>query len=184
MVIGQDPYTVTCQVCDPDPDNASLPARRSGDFQEIVHPVIVGAEYLRFQHKQSIFPSIEGSLRIDLTRGGKSLNGGGRMPTADRLSENDRNAIIDFLFGIETPAHRRVRADNIPPYVFRGFQRWFDDEGYPAIKPPWGTLNAIDLNTGTIKWKVPLGEFEELTERGIPITGTENTGDRLLPPVA
>jgi quinoprotein glucose dehydrogenase len=69
-----------------------------------------------------------------------------------------------------------VKADDIPPYVFRGFQRWFDDEGYPAIKPPWGTLNAVDLNTGIIKWKVPLGEFEELTKRGIPITGTENYG--------
>ncbi len=104
------------------------------------------------------------------------VKGGGRMPTFDRLKEDDRNAIVDFLFGIETPVSRRVAADDIPPYVFRGFQRWFDDEGYPAIKPPWGTLNAVDLNTGDIKWKVPLGEFEELTKRGIPITGTENYG--------
>ena len=49
-------------------------------------------------------------------------------------------------------------------------------EGYPAIKPPWGTLNAVDLNTGEIKWKVPLGEYPELTARGIPPTGTENYG--------
>lgn len=98
------------------------------------------------------------------------------MPAFDRLAEDDRNAIIDFLYGIETPVSSRVKADDIPPYVFRGFQRWFDDEGYPAIKPPWGTLNAVDLNTGIIKWKVPLGEFEELTKRGIPITGTENYG--------
>ncbi len=104
------------------------------------------------------------------------VNGGGRMPAFDRLAEDDRNAIIDFLYGIETPVSSRVKADDIPPYVFRGFQRWFDDEGYPAIKPPWGTLNAVDLNTGIIKWKVPLGEFEELTKRGIPITGTENYG--------
>ncbi len=51
-----------------------------------------------------------------------------------------------------------------------------DQEGYPAIKPPWGTLNAIDLNEGTIKWKVPLGEIEELTKRGLPPTGTKNFG--------
>jgi quinoprotein glucose dehydrogenase len=108
------------------------------------------------------------------------VNGGGRMPANDRLAEKDRNAIVDFLFGIETPVSRKVAADNIPPYVFRGFQRWFDDEGYPAIKPPWGTLNAVDLNTGTIKWKVPLGEFEELTKRGIPITGTENYGGPIV----
>lgn len=103
-------------------------------------------------------------------------NGGGRMPAFDRLAQKDKNAIVDFLFGIETPVSRKVAADNIPPYVFRGFQRWFDDEGYPAIKPPWGTLNAVDLNTGTIKWKVPLGEFEELSKRGVPITGMENYG--------
>jgi quinoprotein glucose dehydrogenase len=63
-----------------------------------------------------------------------------------------------------------------PPYAFAGFRRWFDREGYPAIKPPWGTLNAVDLNTGEIKWKVPLGEYPELTKRGIPPTGTENYG--------
>ncbi|MCB1123310.1 MAG: PQQ-binding-like beta-propeller repeat protein, partial [Verrucomicrobiae bacterium] len=104
------------------------------------------------------------------------VNGGGRMPAFDRLAKNDKEAILDFLFGVPTPVSRRVSRDDLPPYVFRGFQRWFDDEGYPAIKPPWGTLNAVDLNTGTIKWKVPLGEFKELTERGIPITGTENYG--------
>ncbi|MGF1670683.1 MAG: PQQ-binding-like beta-propeller repeat protein [Balneolaceae bacterium] len=49
-------------------------------------------------------------------------------------------------------------------------------EGYPAVKPPWGTLNAIDLNTGEHVWNIPLGEFEELTRRGVPQTGTENYG--------
>lgn len=104
------------------------------------------------------------------------LNGGGRMPSFDRLPQNDQKDIVDFLYGIETPPSNRTRRDDIPPYVFRGFQRWFDDEGYPAIKPPWGTLNAVDLNTGEVKWKVPLGEVPELTKRGIPITGTENYG--------
>ncbi len=105
------------------------------------------------------------------------VNGGGRMPAFDHMSENRRQAIIDFLFGLEEPNNVVANDDgDTPPYVFRGFQRFLDDEGYPAIKPPWGTLNAVDLNSGTIKWKVPLGEFEELTERGIPITGTENYG--------
>lgn len=108
------------------------------------------------------------------------VNGGGRMPAFERLSEDRREAIIAFLFGEENPeatnGNRTNGAADEPPYVFRGFQRWQDDEGYPAIKPPWGTLNAVDLNSGTIKWKVPLGEYEELTERGIPITGTENYG--------
>jgi quinoprotein glucose dehydrogenase len=62
------------------------------------------------------------------------------------------------------------------PYSHTGYNRFFDQEGYPAVKPPWGTLNAIDLNKGEILWQVPLGEFEELTKRGIPKTGTENYG--------
>ena len=104
-------------------------------------------------------------------------DGGGRMPAFDHLSENRRQAIADYLFGLEEPVTKPVAEDEyVQPYTFRGFQRWLDDEGYPAIKPPWGTLNAVDLNTGTVKWKVPLGEYEELTKRGIPVTGTENYG--------
>lgn len=105
--------------------------------------------------------------------------GGGRMPAFDGLREQQKQAIVDYLFGDEQPVDNSDDAQDVSatdPYAFRGFQRWLDDEGYPAIKPPWGTLNAVDLNTGEIKWKVPLGEYEELTERGIPVTGTENYG--------
>ncbi|MCB0667291.1 MAG: PQQ-binding-like beta-propeller repeat protein, partial [Saprospiraceae bacterium] len=103
-------------------------------------------------------------------------NGGGRMPSFQTLSDERKESIIRYLFNEPEPERENYRQDDTPPYVFRGFQRWFDREGYPAIKPPWGTLNAVDLNTGTIKWKVPLGEYKELTERGIPVTGTENYG--------
>ena len=66
------------------------------------------------------------------------------------------------------------------PYIHTGYKKFLDPEGYPAIKPPWGTLNAIDLNKGEIAWQVPLGEFEELTERGIPPTGTDNLGGPIV----
>jgi quinoprotein glucose dehydrogenase len=109
--------------------------------------------------------------------------GGGRMPPFAQLPAAQRKAIVDFLFGTEAPATAEATAPRAgespretPPYAFGGFRRWFDREGYPAIKPPWGTLNAVDLNTGEIKWKVPLGEYPELTKRGIPPTGTENYG--------
>jgi len=104
--------------------------------------------------------------------------GGGRMPAFNQVPEERRRAIVDFLFGTEKEGPSRDSDEDAgePPYVFGGFRRWLDREGYPAIKPPWGTLNAVDLNTGRIKWKVPLGEYPELTTRRIPTTGTENYG--------
>ena len=66
------------------------------------------------------------------------------------------------------------------PYTMTGYNRFLDADGYPGIKPPWGTLNAVDLNTGKLLWKVPLGEYEELTKKGIPVTGTENYGGPLV----
>jgi quinoprotein glucose dehydrogenase len=62
------------------------------------------------------------------------------------------------------------------PYVRAGGGRWLDEDGYPNVKPPWGTLNAIDLNTGEYRWKVTLGEYPELTAQGMPLTGTDNYG--------
>ena len=111
--------------------------------------------------------------------------GGGRMPAFDMIPEGARTAILDYVRNENTlsTGGRPDEANNAsattskaPSYAFAGFRRWLDKEGYPAIKPPWGTLNAVDLNTGEIKWKVPLGEYEELTKRGIPPTGTENYG--------
>jgi len=56
------------------------------------------------------------------------------------------------------------------------FKRLKDNNGYPGSKPPWGTITAINLNNGKIKWQIPFGEYEELTKKGVPLTGTENYG--------
>ena len=61
-------------------------------------------------------------------------------------------------------------------YRFTGYRKFQDIDGYPAVVPPWGTLNAIDLNTGKYLWKVPLGDYPELAARGVKTTGTENYG--------
>ena len=57
-----------------------------------------------------------------------------------------------------------------------GYNRFLDPDGYPALRPPWGQLSAIDLNTGEYLWRRPLGELPELTAQGVPPTGTENYG--------
>jgi quinoprotein glucose dehydrogenase len=108
--------------------------------------------------------------------------GMGRMPAFDQISDNARNEILDYVLGVNRPSASRDGetpsrpATGVPEFAFGGFRRWLDAEGYPAIKPPWGTLNAVDLSTGEIKWKVPLGEYPALKARGIPTTGTENYG--------
>jgi len=61
-------------------------------------------------------------------------------------------------------------------YRFTGYKKFLDPDGYPAVAPPWGTLNAIDLNTGDYAWKVPLGEYPELAAQGLKDTGSENYG--------
>jgi len=118
-----------------------------------------------------------------------TLQGAGRMPGYATMRKSKRTAILDYVLDEEPPPapQREVESTSAggsggkgPVYALGGFRRFLDKEGYPAIKPPWGTLNAVDLNTGEIKWTVPLGEYPELTARGIPPTGTENYGGPLV----
>jgi quinoprotein glucose dehydrogenase len=96
------------------------------------------------------------------------------METKAAVSAEEHSA------GSAPEALKKSEFPYIPPYINNGWTRFFDPNGYPAVKPPWGTLNAIDLNTGEYLWKVPLGEFPELTKKGIPITGTENYGGPIV----
>ena len=65
-------------------------------------------------------------------------------------------------------------------YRFTGYRKFLDPDGYPAVAPPWGTLNAIDLNTGKYLWKVPLGQYPELVAKGLKDTGSENYGGPIV----
>jgi quinoprotein glucose dehydrogenase len=110
--------------------------------------------------------------------------GKGVMPSFGFLSAAQQEMVADFLLGNQSsstatpdaPSQQTDAKLGQIPYTTTGYNRWLDASGYPAIKPPWGTLNAIDLNTGDYLWRTPLGEIPELTAKGIPQTGTENYG--------
>ncbi len=105
--------------------------------------------------------------------------GSGRMPAFDYLEKNV-DEIVDYLLtGVDkgTVDQAAAKADpNWQKYRNEGYILFRDPENYPPIKPPWGTLNAIDLNKGEIKWRIPFGEYPELAAKGIRNTGTDNYG--------
>lgn len=108
-------------------------------------------------------------------------NGKGMMPGFTTLSAEEKQALIAFLFNEEKQevgSSASVAKTKQPylPYKVTGYNKFQDSKGYPAIAPPWGTLNAIDLNTGEYRWKIPLGEDKALKAKGINNTGTENYG--------
>ncbi|MFT4033576.1 MAG: PQQ-binding-like beta-propeller repeat protein [Siphonobacter sp.] len=151
---GQRIYTTTCIACH-GADRKGNPA--SG------YPSLVNIEKRR-----------DRAYVMKLVSTGK-----GMMPGFSSLSEIDKQALISFLFGeekIEASSAAPKKKGPYLPYRFNGYHKFLDNKGYPGIKPPWGTLTAIDLNTGKHIWKIPLGEFKDLSDKGIPVTGTENYG--------
>jgi quinoprotein glucose dehydrogenase len=104
--------------------------------------------------------------------------GTGRMPGFANLRPPALRAVVEYVMNGNSK-------DSIAPaaaspfdlkYRFTGYKKFLDPDGYPAVAPPWGTLNAINLNTGEFAWKIPLGEYPELAAKGIKDTGTENYG--------
>ena len=115
-------------------------------------------------------------------------NGKGRMPGFANL-ENDSEQWYGLLSYVmsggkdggtrENGAKEVASSGPASPamkYHFTGYHKFLDPEGYPAVAPPWGTLNAINLNTSEYVWKIPLGEYPDLAARGQKSTGTENYG--------
>ena len=111
--------------------------------------------------------------------------GRGFMPAFANLPENDKQAVIAYLRGDPAPVASATGAATVPvrgvhaPYEFAGYERWRDSSGLPVIKPPWGTLSAIDLNTGEYRWRIPLGSHPALAA-GAPPSGTEQYGGPIV----
>ena len=109
--------------------------------------------------------------------------GKGRMPGFPKLQGEELAALLRFMDVPEVMVQARRQSageDAQSQYRFTGYRKFLDQDGYPAIAPPWGTLNAIDLKTGKYLWKIPFGEYPELAARGMKNTGTENYGGPIV----
>jgi quinoprotein glucose dehydrogenase len=121
--------------------------------------------------------------------------GMGRMPGFSRIGGDAIRAIADYLMtGKDAPAvlpsllEDKMAANPVAStgspmelkYTMDGYNKFLDPDGYPAIAPPWGTLNAIDLNLGRIVWQIPFGEYPELAAKGMKNTGSENYGGPIV----
>jgi quinoprotein glucose dehydrogenase len=131
----------------------------------------------------------------------KIRQGSGRMPAFSSILEGKEEAILSYLFETQNARPSRAdadlfeihtnrqsikdiekqKSDTTPLYLnMTPFSHWNDPHGNPAIKPPWGTLNAINLNTGEYEWKIPIGNYPDLREDGAPETGTEGYGGPIV----
>jgi quinoprotein glucose dehydrogenase len=118
-------------------------------------------------------PSLQGTIVVPGLHGGATWSGASFDPTTGILyvNSNDQPNLITLA---ERPA------GNFERYGPTGYFQFLDGWGHPAIKPPWGLLNAIDLNKGEFLWRVPLGEYPDLAALGITQTGTENFGGTIV----
>jgi quinoprotein glucose dehydrogenase len=134
------------------------------------------------------FPSLAGlsakRTRLEVER--VIRDGAGRMPGFGRLGDAAVNAIVAYLMtGEDVAVHgpeRKTQPDArfALKYGIDGYNKFLDPDGYPAVKPPWGTLNAINLHTGEYAWRIPFGEYPELAAQGMRHTGSENYGGPLV----
>jgi quinoprotein glucose dehydrogenase len=114
--------------------------------------------------------------------------GRGRMPAFSKLANHgvEMEALRKYLANgeIETPgggaSAQPADKTTAPKFDFTGYNFFNDPDGYPAVRPPWGTLNAINLNTGEYVWKVPLGEYPALVAKGMKDTGSQNLGGPIV----
>jgi quinoprotein glucose dehydrogenase len=153
-------------------------ARQGFTENDITDISTASREYVREKIKGlrygSIFTPIsaQGTVQMPGLHGGATWSGASFDPTTGLLYVNAND--MPWLT-------RVVPVESKPGlYQDKGNSVFRDQDGFPASKPPWGTLNAIDLNRGEIKWQAPLGDWPGAVERGLKNTGTENFGGSIV----
>jgi quinoprotein glucose dehydrogenase len=178
------------------PWTGGLTANKSGSPGDVIYQnqcALCHATNLR--GSPPAFPSLVGiHARLSRLQTTEVIrNGKGRMPGYPNLRDPQLQQLLDFLdLPLGAPAsvsssstkqtdRGLAGASSIDSrYHFTGYRKFLDPDGYPAVVPPWGTLNAIDLNTGKFLWKIPLGQYPELAAKGMSDTGSENYGGPIL----
>jgi quinoprotein glucose dehydrogenase len=160
----------------PVPDRPPPFARQGFTDTDVTNLSPQAAAYVRRQlqglryGQANLPPSLEGTVVTPGFHGGATWSGASFDPTGGTLYVNSN----------ELPAIVKLQSNGQGGFTFGGYRNFVDEQGYPAIKPPWGLLTAIDLNRGEFAWQVVLGAFPELTARGVAPTGTENFGGTIV----
>ena len=137
----------------------------------------VACHGVELQGAPPVIPSLQGiTAKTDQELLTSIQQGKGIMPPYKNLPEDDIQALLAFLRDPSEKPMDRKSIQTKTVYLMDGYNRFFDNQGHPAIKPPWGSLAAVDLMRGEIKWKVPLGEYPDLVAQGVRNTGTLNWG--------
>jgi quinoprotein glucose dehydrogenase len=120
------------------------------------------------------------SLKQIIRRGYQS------MPAVTNISDIEIDRLLSYFLAARqtspeiTESMSQAPAEGLSIFTRTAYQKLRDREGYPGSRPPWGTLNALDLNSGRIVWRVPLGRYQALIDKGLPLTGTENMGGPMV----
>lgn len=131
---------------------------------------------LELQGAPPAIPALAASTKTDAELMAAIKQGKGAMPSFSSLSDQQVKGVLSYLRAPDGQALDLSGRETKTVYLLNGYVRFIDENGMPLFSPPWGSLAAIDLNEGAVKWKVPLGEYPELVAKGIRNTGTRNFG--------
>lgn len=158
-------------------------ARQSMSPDELSNVTPESAKFCRDLAANAVFAPMytpigpERTILFPGTNGGVNWGGGSYDPVSKTLYVNSMDVGMTFQLipgreGASLPFRTRGAATNS--------SRFWDPNLYSCQTPPWGRLTAINMETGEFRWQSTLGEYDELTRRGIPKTGTPNLGGPIV----